>query len=245
MCHYFASTLHQWFYLTHILIYNSNLHLTYLYILNCLFCTLSILYICILLFVLSVSCHSVTLWSFCHYNTFLVCANTPGNQALSDCVSSIFTSEEPFLIPCSLWSSHRTQPWKIDVFSYCPLRHPTVIVSLNSCGINLDILLCLLMQLQLKKMLHCTTHVNVQMSILSCSQNSLYGDAIYVLHMGNYFNVWLFFIILFTYIFVLIYMLYAGQAQIPFTIWWGSKIGNRSFGFILGTFLLLLQGSTY
>ncbi len=108
---------------------------------------LSILYICKLLFLLSVSCHSVTLWSFCHYNTFLVCANTPGNKALSDCVSSIFTSEEPFLIPCSLW----TQPWKIDVFSYCQLRHPTVIVSLNSCGRNLDILLCLLMQLQLKK----------------------------------------------------------------------------------------------
>ncbi len=70
----------------------SNLHLTYLYILNCLFCilfvlfcTLSILYICILLFLLSVlSCHSVALLSFCHQNKFLACANILCNKAHSD-----------------------------------------------------------------------------------------------------------------------------------------------------------------
>ncbi len=30
------------------------------------------------------SCHSVALWSFCHYNNFLVCVNIPDNKARSD-----------------------------------------------------------------------------------------------------------------------------------------------------------------
>ncbi len=35
-------------------------------------------HIIILLSVLSCCCHSVALWSFCHYNKFLVCVNIPG-----------------------------------------------------------------------------------------------------------------------------------------------------------------------
>ncbi len=49
--------------------------LSILYIVFGYFCTLSILYICILLFLLSMSClvhcHSVTLWSLCHQTKFL------------------------------------------------------------------------------------------------------------------------------------------------------------------------------
>ncbi len=58
------TTLLYIIYSSHILIYISNLHISYLYIHNCLyyilcfcfFCTLPILYICILFFLLSVSC---------------------------------------------------------------------------------------------------------------------------------------------------------------------------------------------
>ncbi len=71
--------------------YISILHLTYLSILNCLFCILCLCYFAHCLFcifvhsffiicVLSCRCHSVALWSYCHQNKFLVCANIPGNK---------------------------------------------------------------------------------------------------------------------------------------------------------------------
>ncbi len=44
-------------------------------------------YLYIILFiicVLSYCCLSVALWSFCHYNKFLVCVNIPGDKAHSD-----------------------------------------------------------------------------------------------------------------------------------------------------------------
>ncbi len=73
-------------YSSHILIYISNLHISYLYTHNCLyyilcFCFLYIAYLYISLFiicVLSCCCLSVALWSFCHYNKFLVCVNILG-----------------------------------------------------------------------------------------------------------------------------------------------------------------------
>ncbi len=51
----------------------------YLYIVFLLFSKFAYLYI--ILFsscVLSCHCHSVALWSFSHYNKFLVCVNIPG-----------------------------------------------------------------------------------------------------------------------------------------------------------------------
>ncbi len=71
---------------SHILIFHFKLahirpvhtQLSVLYIVFLLFCTLPI---CILFFIICVlSCCflSVTLWSFCHYNKFLVCVNIPG-----------------------------------------------------------------------------------------------------------------------------------------------------------------------
>ncbi len=52
-----------------------------------LFCTLPIcifVYCSFVVCVLSRCCHSVALWSFCHYNKFFVCVNKPGNKAHSD-----------------------------------------------------------------------------------------------------------------------------------------------------------------
>ncbi len=62
-------------YSSHILIYISNLHISYLYVHNCLYYILCFCFFfvhclfCILLFFISVSCCclSVALWSFCHY----------------------------------------------------------------------------------------------------------------------------------------------------------------------------------
>ncbi len=52
-----------------------------LYIVFLLFCTLPIcifVYYYFIICVLSCCCHSVALWSFCHYYKFLVCVNIPG-----------------------------------------------------------------------------------------------------------------------------------------------------------------------
>ncbi len=88
------TTLLYIIYLTHILIYISNLHISYLYIHNCLYYILCFCYFvhclfCIFVYysfiicVLSCRCHSVALWSFCHYNKFLLFVNIPGNKAHS------------------------------------------------------------------------------------------------------------------------------------------------------------------
>ncbi len=82
------TTLLYIIYSPRILIFHFNLHISDLYTHNCLyyvvfllFCTLPICILYIILFiicVLSCRCHSVALWSFCHYNKFLVCVNIPG-----------------------------------------------------------------------------------------------------------------------------------------------------------------------
>ncbi len=74
----------------------SILHISDLYTHNCLYYILCFCYFVHCLFVyysfiicvLSCCCHSVALWSFCHYNKFLVCVNIPGNKAHSDSDSS-------------------------------------------------------------------------------------------------------------------------------------------------------------
>ncbi len=45
--------------------------------------------------VLSCHCYSVALWSFCHQNKFLVCANIPGNKANSDSDSEFSVAITP------------------------------------------------------------------------------------------------------------------------------------------------------
>ncbi len=47
--------------------------LWFCYFVHCLF-----VYYSFIICVLSCWCHSVALWSFCHYNKFLVCVNIPG-----------------------------------------------------------------------------------------------------------------------------------------------------------------------
>ncbi len=72
------------------LFFHSNLHISDLYyiIVYIIYCVFAVLYIAYLYIVLLLSvsccCHSVALWSFCHYNKFLVCVNIPGNKAHSD-----------------------------------------------------------------------------------------------------------------------------------------------------------------
>ncbi len=69
-------------------------------IVNCVFailyniCNISNLFVyCYFVFcVLSCCCHSVALWSFCHYNKFLICVNIPGNKAHSDIILLLFVS---------------------------------------------------------------------------------------------------------------------------------------------------------
>ncbi len=62
--------------------YQTSTHNFLYYILCfCFFCTLPIcifVHYYFIIYVLSCCCHSVTLWSFCHYNKFLVCVNIPG-----------------------------------------------------------------------------------------------------------------------------------------------------------------------
>ncbi len=73
-------------YSSHILFFISILHISDLYTHNCLYYILCFCYFVHCLFVyyyfiicvLSCCCHSVALWSFCHYNKFLVCVNIPG-----------------------------------------------------------------------------------------------------------------------------------------------------------------------
>ncbi len=73
-------------YSSHIHIFHFNLHISDLYIHNCLYYILCFCYFVHCLFVyyyfiicvLSCCCHSVALWSFCHYKKFLVCVNIPG-----------------------------------------------------------------------------------------------------------------------------------------------------------------------
>ncbi len=73
-------------YSSHIHIFHFNLHISDLYTHNCLHYILCFCYFVHCLFVyysfiicvLSCCCHSVALWSFCHYNKFLVCVNIPG-----------------------------------------------------------------------------------------------------------------------------------------------------------------------
>ncbi len=49
------------------------------YIIYCVFAILYIFVYCsFIICVLSCCCHSVALWSFCHYNKFLICVNIPG-----------------------------------------------------------------------------------------------------------------------------------------------------------------------
>ncbi len=78
--HYYTLLIHHTY-----LFLISNLHISdYLYTHNCLYYILCFYYFVHCLYVyyslLSVSC-PVALWSFCHYNKFLVCVNTPGNKA--------------------------------------------------------------------------------------------------------------------------------------------------------------------
>ncbi len=47
--------------------------LCFCYFVHCLF-----VYYSFIICVLTCCCHSVALWSFCHYNKFLVCENIPG-----------------------------------------------------------------------------------------------------------------------------------------------------------------------
>ncbi len=73
-------------YSSRIHIFHFNLHISDLYTHNCLYYILCFCYFVHCLFVyysfiicvLSCCCHSVALWSFCHYNQFLVCVNIPG-----------------------------------------------------------------------------------------------------------------------------------------------------------------------
>ncbi len=80
-------------YLLHLqLSHNIPVHtkLSILYIVFVLFLHIVFLNICILLFLLSVSCpDSVTLWKFCLQNKFLICANIPDNKADSDSETTI------------------------------------------------------------------------------------------------------------------------------------------------------------
>ncbi len=92
------NTIIHYLFTTHTYFFISILHISDLYTHNCLYyilcfcysvhCLFVYLYIIILLTVscpvLSCCCHSVALWSFCHYNKFLVCVNIPGNKAHSD-----------------------------------------------------------------------------------------------------------------------------------------------------------------
>ncbi len=69
---------------THTYFFISNLHMSDLT--HCLYCILCschfvhclFVYCYFVVCVLSCHCNSVALWSFCHYNTFLVCVNIPG-----------------------------------------------------------------------------------------------------------------------------------------------------------------------
>ncbi len=66
--------------------YFFHLHMSDLYTYNCLYCIFCFCYIvhCLYVYcsfvvsVLSCCCHSVALWSFCHYKKFLVCVNILG-----------------------------------------------------------------------------------------------------------------------------------------------------------------------
>ncbi len=109
--------------LTHILIYISILHISCLYIHNCLyyilcFCYFVYFYISIFIIcVLSCRCYSVVLWSFCHYNKFLVCVNIPGNKAhshffktfINAFITSIFNYCNALLSGCSACLIHKLQ----------------------------------------------------------------------------------------------------------------------------------------
>ncbi len=67
----------------HLLFFISNVHMSDLYTHNCLYCILCFchfenclfVYCSFVVCILSRHCHSVALWSFCHYNKFLVCVN--------------------------------------------------------------------------------------------------------------------------------------------------------------------------
>ncbi len=81
-----CTTLLYIIYSSHILIFISNLHISYLYIHNCIYYILCFcnfvhcifLHYSFIICVLSCCCHFVALWSFCHYKIFLVCVNIPG-----------------------------------------------------------------------------------------------------------------------------------------------------------------------
>ncbi len=104
------------------------------------YCVFAILYIAYLyiLILLSVSClcHSVALWSFCHYNTFLVCVNIPGNKAHSDAdivaqVAVIFPSKTCSWINIFFWSWINITVWK---YRLNPIPKPTRNLFLKSEG---------------------------------------------------------------------------------------------------------------
>ncbi len=80
------NTITHYLFTTHTYFFISILHISDLYTHNCLYYILCFCYFVHCLFVyyyfiicvLSCCCHSVALWSFCHYNKFLVCVNIPG-----------------------------------------------------------------------------------------------------------------------------------------------------------------------
>ncbi len=125
------------------------------YIIYCVFAILYIVYLVylyIILFfiicVLSCRCHSVALWSFCHYNKFFVCVNIPGNKAHSHSLSFSLLLSHSFvaLAVCfgslSCWNTHPRPIFNALAGSnalvltvHGPVHHPFDVVQL-SCPLS-------------------------------------------------------------------------------------------------------------
>ncbi len=91
--HYYTSFIHHTYLFTfqictyhtctYIIVY--IIYCVFAFFVHCLF-----VYYYFIICVLSCCCHSVALWSFCHYNKFLVCVNIPGNKAHSHSFSHYY-----------------------------------------------------------------------------------------------------------------------------------------------------------
>ncbi len=110
--HYYTSFIHHTYLFTfQICTYHTCTYITVCYILcflfyflHCLFC-IFVYYYFFIIWVLCCCCVSVALWSFCHYNKFLVSVNIPTNKAhshsyiyiyaFSRCIYIVFVFEEP------------------------------------------------------------------------------------------------------------------------------------------------------
>ncbi len=79
-----TTLLYNYLFSTHTYFFISICTMSDLFTHNCLYCILYFCHIVHCLFVYCpfavcvLSCHSVALWSFCHYNKLLVCGNIPG-----------------------------------------------------------------------------------------------------------------------------------------------------------------------